>query len=129
MSLISSPVRATVAVADIARAAQFYEDVLGLVPQPGGPEFVRIYPCGGGLLQVYASAHATPSGATVASWSIADFDRTIDELRTRGVVFERVDGMEADERGVHTFAPHQVAWCKDPDGNVLALDNGRTAPM
>lgn len=60
MSLLNAQVRATVAVSDIAQAAEFYETTLGLSPLPtGGMDQVRIYPCGeGSLLQVYASEHA-----------------------------------------------------------------------
>lgn len=130
MGLAHATVRATVAVADLDRATAFYEGTLGLTPRPGGIAAVRIYPCGGGELQVYASpGHAGASTATVASWSLDDFDATIDALRTAGVELLRYDGLDADERGVHAFGEHRVAWLQDPDGNVLALDNGSTGGM
>ncbi len=126
MSLASAQVRATIAVSDMTKAVEFYEGMLGLSSQ--GDELmdhVRIYPCGGGtLLQVYASEHAGTTTATVASWSAADFDSVIDELRGKGVTFETDGGPETDERGVHTFGGHKVVWFKDPDGNTIAVDNG-----
>jgi catechol 2,3-dioxygenase-like lactoylglutathione lyase family enzyme len=128
-SLRDAPLRATIAVSDLARARAFYEQQLGLQPMPDdGPvaDSVVMYPCGGGaLLQVYTSEHAGGSGGTVASWSVDDHDALVEELRGRGVAFERYEGQEADERGVHAFGEHRVCWCKDPDGNVLAIDNGR----
>jgi hypothetical protein len=44
------------------------------------------------------------------------------ELRGRGAVFERFDGMEQDDGDAWT-APGgaKVAWFKDPDGNTLSL--------
>ena len=127
MGLDEGVVRATIAVSDIERAAEFYEGVLGLVPLPEGstgPQ-LRIYPCGSGSrLQVYVSEHAGSGSATAASWSVEDFDGLIDELRARGAQLERYEGMDADERGVHAFGSHRVAWIPDPDGNVVAIDNG-----
>lgn len=126
MSLTNAQVRATVAVTDIDRATAFYEGTLGLLPVGGGMGAVRIYPCAGGsVLQVYASEHAGATGATAASWSAEDFDATVDALAAKGVTFERQGDLPADERGVHTFGAHQVVWFKDPDGNTIALDNGR----
>ncbi len=126
MSLRNAQVRATVAVSDIGGAAEFYEGTLGLSPLSGdGMEHVKIYPCGdGSLLQVYASEHAGTASATVASWSVADFDSVIDDLTAKGVTFESQNDPATDERGVHTFGEHRVAWFKDPDGNTIAIDNG-----
>ena len=125
MTLSDAQVRATIAVSDTARAAEFYEGVLGLSPMGESMEHVRIYPCGAGsLLQVYASEHAGTATATVASWSTSDFESVVDELRAKGVTFESQGEPATDERGVHTFGEHKVVWFKDPDGNTIALDNG-----
>ena len=127
MSLSDAGVRATIAVSDIERAAEFYEGKLGLTPLPEGSTgaALRIYPCGSGSrLQVYVTEHAGSGGATVASWSVPDFDELTAELRANGVEFERNEGMEADEHGVHAFGTHKMVWFADPDGNIIGLDNG-----
>ena len=128
MSLSTSPVRATVAVADIDRAAEFYEGKLGLEPMEGGPDMVRIYPCGEGTqLQVYASPdNAGKATATVASWSVEDLEALVGELTGKGVEFASYDTPGTAENGIHTFGAHKVAWMLDPDGNNLAVDNGRS---
>ena len=127
MSLRDAQVRATVAVAGMSRAAEFYEGALGLEPLAGdeGMANVRIYPCGeGSLLQVYESEHAGSGTATAASWSASDFDAVVEQLRAAGVAFETPAGLPSGADGVHTFGAHRVAWFKDPDGNTIALDNG-----
>jgi catechol 2,3-dioxygenase-like lactoylglutathione lyase family enzyme len=126
MSLTDSEVRATIAVSDIDRAKAFYEDKLGLTAQEGGPDAVRIYECGNGsLLQVYASPdHAGKATATVASFSAPEFDTQVEELLRAGVEFANYDARGGDERGIHTFGSHKVVWFEDPDGNVIAVDNG-----
>lgn len=127
MGLSNANVRATVAVSDIDAATRFYEGKLGLTPVPGEPMGdVRIYACrAGSHLQVYASEHTGAGSATVASWTADNFDDSIQDLAAGGVAFERYDGQPADERGVHAFGDHRVAWFRDPDGNILALDNGQ----
>ena len=126
MGLSNSEVRATIAVSDIDRAKEFYEGRLGMSALEGGPDAVRIYECGNGShLQVYASPdHAGKATATVASFSSPEFDAQVDELLEAGIEFARYDAPEGDERGIHTFGDHKVAWFEDPDGNVIALDNG-----
>jgi len=128
MSLEDNQVRATIAVSDIDRAKQFYEGKLGLTAQEGGADEIRIYECGNGsLLQVYPSPeHAGKGTATVASWSVPEFDAQVDELLGAGVEFAKYDDPVGDERGVHTFGDHKVVWFEDPDGNVIAVDNGST---
>ena len=124
MSLSSGAVRATIAVSDIAAARRFYEDTLGLTADEGGPDGVRIYRCGGGtILQVYESPdHAGKSTATLASFGVEDVEATVAELSEKGVTFERSDAPSSDERGIHTFGSHRVGWFKDPEGNVIAID-------
>jgi catechol 2,3-dioxygenase-like lactoylglutathione lyase family enzyme len=125
MSLTDAQVRATVAVSDINRAAQFYEGALGLSPMESGIEQVRMYPCGdGSLLQVYASEYAGGNDATVASWSAPDFDSVVEELRGKGVRFETYDEPATGGDGVHSYGEHRVVWFRDPDGNTIAVDNG-----
>ena len=124
MSLTSGAVRATIAVSDIAAARAFYEDTLGLTPDEGGPDMVRIYRCGGGtILQVYESPdHAGKATATLASFGVEDIEAVVDELSAKGVTFERYDEPATDERGIHTYGSHRVAWFTDPEGNVIAID-------
>jgi catechol 2,3-dioxygenase-like lactoylglutathione lyase family enzyme len=131
MSLSNYMVRSSVAVADIARAAPFYERKLGLVAAQGKSEESRIYACGGGTsLHVYESpTHADRGTATVATWYVTDLDKVVDELTSDGVTFERYDDpvLRADEKGIHDLDGGRVAWFRDPDGNTFAIEEG-TAP-
>jgi catechol 2,3-dioxygenase-like lactoylglutathione lyase family enzyme len=119
-------VRASIAVSDLARAAEFYEGKLGLSAVEERPES-RIYACGGDTaLHVYESptGAAGPATATVATFYVNDLERVVDELAARGVTFERYDdpSLAADERGIHDLGDGKVAWFKDPDGNTFAIE-------
>ena len=123
MSLSEHTVAATIAVSDLSRAREFYEGKLGLsvgdMDDPGGVA----YACGGGTsLFVYASEHAGTSTATLATWEVSDLDSTVEELTSKGVVFEQYEEpMKTDERGIHSMGEGSIAWFKDPDGNTIAV--------
>jgi catechol 2,3-dioxygenase-like lactoylglutathione lyase family enzyme len=128
MSLSSYVVRASVAVADIARASEFYEGTLGLVAAEEQSDESRIYECGGGSsLHVYQSPTQAGRGtATVATWYVADLDKVVGDLTSDGVTFEQYDDpvVGADERGIHDLDGGRVAWFRDPDGNTFAIEEG-----
>ena len=83
------------------------------------------YPCGHGTrIFIYLSPeNAGKTPATLAGWFVHDLDQTMDELASRGVVFEQYDqpGIKTDERGVFNAGRFRAAWFKDPDGNTMAL--------
>jgi catechol-2,3-dioxygenase len=124
MGLSDCRVQAVLAVSDLERAKGFYERQLGLVPGDEEEQGVT-YPCADGTaIFIYLSPeNAGKSQATLAGWFVDDLDQLMDELASRGVVFEQYDqpGIETDERGVFDSGRFRAAWVKDPDGNTLAL--------
>jgi catechol 2,3-dioxygenase-like lactoylglutathione lyase family enzyme len=128
MGLSAYKVRASIAVSDIERAAEFYEGKLGLPAGAEQSDESRIYECGDGTaLHVYESpANAGKAPATLATWYVADLEQVVDELGSNGVAFERYDdpGLSADEKGIHELADGRVAWFSDPDGNTFAIEEG-----
>jgi catechol 2,3-dioxygenase-like lactoylglutathione lyase family enzyme len=124
MGLSDCRVQAVLAVSDLDRAKQFYERQLGLVPGDEEEQGVT-YPCADGTaIFIYlAPDNAGKSQATLAGWFVDDLDQLMDELASRGVVFEQYDqpGIKTDERGVFDSGRFRAAWVKDPDGNTLAL--------
>ena len=130
MSLSGYKVRTSIAVSDIARAAEFFEGKLGLSAAETQPDVSRIYACGGGTsLHVYESpAHAGKATATLATWCVTGLEDVVDELGSKGVTFERYDdpALKADEKGIHELGDGRVAWISDPDGNTFAIEEGTT---
>ena len=107
---------------DLARARDFYESKLGLVPKVetnGGVvyEFARNTAC-----FLYPTPNAGTSQASQAFWSVADVDREIVALKARGVVFEDYDMPgEKSPAGALTAGGAKAAWFKDSEGNIMAL--------
>ena len=119
--LPDSELVAFVATTDIARARAFYADVLGLTPTEDSP-FACVFDANGTSVRVTPVRDHAPTPFTVLGWTVADVAASVRDLVSRGVVFQRFDGMDQDELGVWT-APggDLIAWFKDPDGNVLSL--------
>jgi catechol 2,3-dioxygenase-like lactoylglutathione lyase family enzyme len=116
------------AVADMERARDFYENTLGLKQAPGLPTDVGavVYQAGSSAVLVYQSAYAGTNQATAAAWGVGDdFDAIVDELRSKGVTFERYDDLPDTTRegDVHIAGEMKSVWFKDPDGNILNVGN------
>jgi catechol 2,3-dioxygenase-like lactoylglutathione lyase family enzyme len=124
VSLAAYPVGAAVAVSDMERAREFYEDRLGLEPGTVTDDN-RAYPCAGGtVIHVFLSPYAGTARATLAGWGVDDIERVVAELSDRGVIFEQYDEppIVTDERGIaHFDGGAMVAYFKDPDGNTLSI--------
>jgi catechol 2,3-dioxygenase-like lactoylglutathione lyase family enzyme len=116
---------ATLAVSDLQRARDFYENTLGLTPvqePPGG----ILYKSGNSVVLVYPSEYAGTNQATAASWAAgADFDGIVADLSAKGVAFEHYDDLPDTTRegDVHIAGEFKAVWFKDPDGNILNLIN------
>ncbi|MEZ0111553.1 catechol 2,3-dioxygenase-like lactoylglutathione lyase family enzyme [Catenulispora sp. EB89] len=130
MPLSDYELRTSIAVSDIQQAVAFYEGKLGLpvvktVPSAHIAGGARIYASGGGpALNVYQSATAGTTAATLAVWYVDDLDRIVDELTAAGVEFTRYEQFEHDARGITPRAGGgRIAWFQDPDGNTFALES------
>jgi len=118
---------AIVPVSDVDAAVAFYGDVLGLrlvdrlADIPDNPE--AVFEAGEGLLFAYRSAAAGEGRATVAGFIVENVEAAVAGLRERGVVFEDYDlpGLRTED-GIATLGPVRAAWFKDPDGNILAVE-------
>ena len=122
--LTDSPAFSGFSVDDLARARAFYEEVLGLrVSEIEGPRgsMLRLHLGSGGEVLVYAKPDHTPAAFTVLNFPVPDVRAAVDELTSRGVGFQRYEGMPFDERGIMTGGGPLIAWFTDPAGNVFSV--------
>ena len=116
-----STVFATVAVSDINKAKDFYGDKLGLNQTDENPGGVT-YTSGSGKIFVYQSPTAGKGEATCASWEVSDIEKSVDELKSKGISFEHYDFPGGTVEGdIHVMGGMKAAWFKDPDGNILSV--------
>ena len=110
-------------VDDASEAREFYGETLGLrVSEEGEPMgMLQLHVAGATDVLVYPKADHTPATFTVLNFPVGDIEEVVDELTGRGVRFERYDGAEQDEKGIHRGEGPPIAWFKDPAGNVLSV--------
>jgi catechol 2,3-dioxygenase-like lactoylglutathione lyase family enzyme len=109
---------------DRARATAFYRDTLGIT-LANEDKFAAVFNIGGVTLRVSIVADFTPHEHTILGFIVPDVGATVKALREKGVTFNSYQHISQDELGIWT-APGgavQVAWFKDPDGNVLSVTN------
>ena len=116
---------ATLAVSDLERARDFYENTLGLTAVQNDQGGI-LYRSGESLVLVYPSEYAGTNKATAAAWAAGeDFDAIVQDLKSKGTTFEHYDDLPDTSRegDVHTSGDFKAVWFKDPDGNILNIVN------
>jgi catechol 2,3-dioxygenase-like lactoylglutathione lyase family enzyme len=107
------------AVDDVERARNFYGNTLGLETEVEN-DILTLKIAGDRPTLVYPKADHQPANYTILNFPVEDIEAAVDELVARGVEFERYEGFEQDDRGIHRLGP-PIAWFKDPAGNILAV--------
>ncbi|MGB3540208.1 MAG: VOC family protein [Mesorhizobium sp.] len=114
---------AIVAVSAIDRARAFYQDILGLEITDDSMGDVLVFRTGATSLIVYRSDFAGTNKANAVVWGVGEEIEPITaSLKAKGVVFEHYDGMEL-KGDIHVAGTMKMVWFKDPDGNILHLNN------
>jgi len=111
-------------VNDLAAAKRFYSEVLGVDVEeiPAGLQ-LKI---GNGIL-VYPKENHEPSTYTMLNFPVDDIDASVTELKEKGVKFELYPGITDHlgiARGIASGQGPDIAWFKDPAGNILSVLKG-----
>jgi catechol 2,3-dioxygenase-like lactoylglutathione lyase family enzyme len=114
---------------DLDRARRFYRDQLGLEPieeRDGGLRYV----CGTTEFHLFRSSGVASGAATQIGFEIDDIERTVADLRSRGVHFEPFDIAGFDVQDEVVTVPNNYpskgrwergAFFRDSEGNLLAV--------
>lgn len=108
---------------DIDATRAFYSDVLGLEVKDSVEMGLLELHTSGTTVLVYPKPNHQPATFTVLNLKVPDVEAAVDELVSRGIQFERYEGMGQDERGISTEGP-RVAWFTDPTGNIVSVLQG-----
>ena len=116
---------ANIAVKNLEKAKNFYEEILGLTQIGAEGQEVIVYESGNSTINVYQSQYAGTNQATAVTWTVgADIGNIVQALKAKGVMFEHYDMPDMKREGdVHVAGEMKVAWFKDPDGNILNIIN------
>ncbi len=107
---------------DLDAAQRFYGETLGLdVEVWDEGNLLALHLAGGRDTLIYNKPDFEPAGYTILNFPVDDIDGVVKELTARGVTFERYDGFSQDEQGIARGEGPDIAWFKDPAGNVLSV--------
>lgn len=113
------------AVDDMDQAKQFYGETLGLETSEEAGGILVLHLAGDRPTIVYPSPGMTPASYTILNFRVDEIDAAVEELTGRGVEIERYEGFEHDDngvvRGIAAGEGPDIAWFKDPAGNVLSV--------
>jgi catechol 2,3-dioxygenase-like lactoylglutathione lyase family enzyme len=113
---------AFVATSKPKEARDFYQNTLGL-SLISDEQYALVFDANGTTLRIQKSGPFNPHVFTSLGWHVPDIEATMADLRRKGVVFEQYPWMPEESNGIMTFpGGARVAWFKDPDGNLLSID-------
>ncbi len=117
---------AGLSVDDLAKAKDFYTEILGLEVYNEDMGISFKLPGGGGLF-IYPKPDHQPATYTALNFVVDDIDKAVDQLVADGARFEHYNNeyIKTDAKGIaRPTSPNQgppIAWFKDPAGNIIAL--------
>jgi catechol 2,3-dioxygenase-like lactoylglutathione lyase family enzyme len=109
-------------VNDLQKAKEFYGQTLGLEVAEM-PEGLELHPAGGARIFIYPKPNHTPATFTILNFIVDDIEQAVDQLGKLGVRFEHydLDNLKTDEKGIARGPGPNIAWFKDPAGNILSV--------
>ena len=121
------------AVRDVEASSRWYQDMLGLQSDHGGPEYERLLADGVLVLQLHHSGvehhhgpviadREAPVGNGVIVWlgEVADFDGVVARAGESGAVVLRPPHRNPPE-GSGNGPGHREIWLRDPDGYIVVV--------
>ena len=108
---------------DYEKARAFYEGKLGF-EFVSLDQFALAMRAGKNMIRITKAETFQPAQGTVLGWEVDDVRAAVLWLSSRDVVTEKYAFVPDQELGIWN-APSgaQVAWFKDPDGNVLSISH------
>jgi catechol 2,3-dioxygenase-like lactoylglutathione lyase family enzyme len=109
---------------DPQKSRQFYEQTLGLEFVSEDP-FALAFRANGVTLRIANVSNVAdfkPAPFTILGWHVPSAEAAARALHERGIECERFAGMKQSAMGIwRSPSGAQVAWFKDPDGNILSI--------
>lgn len=110
-------------VKDQEEAKKFYTEVLGLELKDDQMGLTFKLP-GGGEVFIYPKADHQSATYTNLNFVVEDIDDAVKELKDKGIAFEHYEGLTGEDgiaRGKSQDKGPDIAWFKDPSGNILSV--------
>jgi hypothetical protein len=83
--------------------------------------FISLTFSGGSNVMIYPKPDHQAATFTVLNFPVPNVEEEVDKLIELGVKFERYEGFDQDEKGISRGNGSNIAWFKDPAGNILSI--------
>ncbi len=109
-------------VDDLEKAKHFYRDVLAIQVEENPMGLLALKLANGVDVMLYPKDDHVPATFTVLNFYVHYLDKVVDEMKAKAVQFEHyfLPGLQTDDKGIMRGTPN-IAWFKDPAGNILSL--------
>ncbi|UII32549.1 VOC family protein [Fulvivirga ulvae] len=112
-------------VNDLNAAKEFYRETLRLDVSEDSMGFIELNIADGHKVIIYPKPDHSAAGFTVLNFPVDDIEKTVDQLSQAGIRFEQYEGqLKTDEKGIFRGQGPNIAWFKDPAGNILSVIEG-----
>jgi catechol 2,3-dioxygenase-like lactoylglutathione lyase family enzyme len=119
--LADSKLQSIIWTSDVRKAEHFYTEILRL-PFVGESHGALVYRINGADLRVSPVPRTGPTEHTVLGFAVADVRTVVRKLASLGIAIERIPDFRHDDDGILSVpGGGQVAWFRDPDGNLLSV--------
>jgi catechol-2,3-dioxygenase len=110
-------------VNDLQQAKEFYSKTLGLNVTDNPMGLIELQVEGSNNIIIYPKPDHTPATFTILNFPVNNINEAVDKLTSLGVKFEQYGGdIQTDEKGIcRSEQGPDIAWFKDPAGNILSL--------
>jgi catechol 2,3-dioxygenase-like lactoylglutathione lyase family enzyme len=123
MNLAAAPATTILPTSQPDAAREFYAQTLGLPFRGTDADGKLLFDlAAGSTLALIDKPAGSQADHTAISFEVTDIGSMINDLQSRGVVFDDYDlpGLKTVEH-VCVLGAEKAAWFKDPDGNILCL--------
>ena|ERR1041384_3730000 len=111
-------------VNDIEKAKEFYGKTLGLdISSDNKMGILELHITDHYNIMIYPKPDHIPAAFTILNFRVDDIDNGVAELTKKGITFEHYEfeDIKTDEKGIMRGNGPNIAWFKDPAGNILSV--------
>ncbi len=110
-------------VSDISKAKEFYGGKLGMKIRDGEMGTLELIIANNSVVIIYPKPNQVPAEFTILNIPTDNIDEAVDELKEKCIEFLQYnnESIKTDHKGVMRGNGPNIAWFKDPAGNILSV--------
>ncbi len=110
-------------VDDTSKAKEFYAGILGMKLREGEMGTLELIIANNSIVIIYPKPNHVPAEFTILNFPVSNIDEAVDELKESGIEFLQYnnESIKTDHKGVMRGNGPNIAWFKDPAGNILSV--------